>query len=358
MISDLPIGTRRCLRIAFGVIAASALAYGADLPLPYLTVLMVATLLAPPVPPPDLKQSIGLLLLMVLTSFWGILLGPVIIHVPSAGFLLILAGVGLASALAVQPATLVLGSLIIVGSSIIAVFASKSSAGAVILMQMIVAATVIALVISRLSHGLFPEGPANQQDPAEQDSPLPTPAVSNAGWIGVRAALIMAVPILLALQNPGAYVMLLMKGALLARQVETASARSAGWELIGSTLAGGVAALIFWAVISLWPNLLILAFGFGVISFFIARWMYAVVPNRLTFDFWNNSLLTMIILIGPTVSDSQSGTDIDQAIVIRMAMFIALSFYAFALVHVLDYWRDNYRTPVAANDADGPNTAV
>lgn len=121
---------------------------------------------------------------------------------------------------------------------------------------------------------------------------------------------------------------------------------------------GGVAALIFWAVISLWPNLLILALGFGVISFFIARWMYAVVPNRLTFDFWNNSLLTMIILIGPTVSDSQSGTDIDQAIVIRMAIFIALSFYAFVLVHVLDYWRDNCRTPVVANDTDGPNTAV
>lgn len=352
MTGNLPIGTRRCLRISFGVIVASALAYGAGLPLPYLTVLMVATLLAPPMPPPDFKQSVGLLLLMVITSFWGILLGPVIIHVPAAGFLLILLGVGIASALAVQPATLVLGSLIIVGSSIIAVFASKSSAGAIILMQMLMGATALALIISQLSHRCFPEVPATAQAATGQDVSLPLPVVSNAGWIGFRAALIMGVPILLALQNPGAYIMLLMKGALLARQVETASARSAGWELIGSTLVGGIAASIGWTVIGLWPNLFILALVFGIISFLMARWMYAISPSRFNFDFWNNSLLTMIILLGPSVSDSQSGNDIDQAIIIRMAAFIALSFYAFALVHLLDYMRDNYRRRTTVKDDD------
>jgi hypothetical protein len=207
---------------------------------------------------------------------------------------------------------------------------------------MMVTATTLALMISHLSHGIFPEDLAKAQAATEQDSSLSVPAVYDAGWIGVRSALIMVVPILLALQNPSAYVMLLMKGALLARQVETASARAAGWELIGSTLVGGMAALIFWGVIGLWPNLLILALGFSIISFFIARWMYAVSPSRVSFDFWSNSLLTTIILIGPSVSDSQSGRDIDQASIIRMAAFVALSVYALMLVHLLDFARASY----------------
>lgn len=358
MTRNLPIGTRRCLRIAFGVIVASVLAYGAGQVLPYLTVLMVATLLAVPMQPPNFKQSTGLLFLMVITSFWGILLGPILIHVPSAGFLLMLLGVGLASALAVRPATLVLGSLIIVGSSIIAVFASKSSAGAVMVMQMMVAATALALVISQLAHGLFPEDQAEPQAASNQGAILLPPADHDAGWVGVRAALIMVVPILLALQNPGAYIMLLMKGALLARQVETASARTAGWELIGSTLVGGIGALILWGLIGLWPNLLILSLGFGIISFFIARWMYEVSPSRFSFDFWNNSLLTMIILIGPSVGDSQSGRDIDQAIFIRMAAFIALSLYAIALVHLLDFMRASYRKRRGTTEADISNVTI
>jgi hypothetical protein len=324
------LGARRVCRLALGTGLAAAFAFGRGLPLAYLVVLVSAQLLIAPVPPPKLRLAAILIVIVFVTAGWGILLGPVLIYVPVAGVLLILAGIAAASALATNPRVAIIATLIILGNTIIAVAAQNSSAAAVAILQIMVIAFVVAIIIAHVAHAVFPE------DGAAVPLPAPSLAAGEAVWIGVRAALIMVLPLLLALTNPGNYLMVLMKGAQLAGQAEATDTRFVARELVVSTAYGGAAALLLWWVLGLWPSLVLLTLLFALAAFVIARPLYGVVASPHGFGHWQNVLVTMMLLIGPALTDRAGGTDITLAILQRTGIFIGLSLYAALMVQLLD----------------------
>ena len=149
----------RCFRLTFGVGVATLVAYGAALPLGYLLILIVLAMLAAPVPPPGPKGTIGLVVITVMMALYGMLLGPVLDYVPVAGVLLSLCGVALAAVVSNRPGMAIVGTLMILSSTIIAVFAAQSSAAAAALVRIILSAMVGAVIIAQLAHALFPEPP-------------------------------------------------------------------------------------------------------------------------------------------------------------------------------------------------------
>jgi hypothetical protein len=57
--------------------------------------------------------------------------------------------------------------------------------------------------------------------------------------------------------------------------------------------------------------------------------------------------MTMLILLGPAVEDSDSGKDVYTAFLVRMGLFVAVTLYAWLAIYILEYLRER-RTHRAA----------
>lgn len=336
----MPIEARRALRLALVLGGAALIAFGAGWKLPYLVVILATVLAMPGGPPPAPKQVILLLLLMGVSCLWGLLLGSLLQPMPLFGWLLAIAGMGLASALTLRPQLRLVATLFILGNGLIAVLTAQSSALAVELVQLMLLGTAIAAALVHLAHLVLPEvGPAPAPPPLEPGA--------DPRWIGLRSSLIMALPLTLALVNPSAYLMTLMKGAQLTQQVGETAPRQLGRELVGSTAAAGIAALLFWWLLSLMPGLFLLGFGLALTGLLVGERLYGVRASRYPPSWWQNMLVTMLILVGPVLGDNPLGTDIEVQIVKRVATFMALAAYAALMVRLLEEARGRTRAGVA-----------
>ena len=63
---------------------------------------------------------------------------------------------------------------------------------------------------------------------------------------------------------------------------------------------------------------------------------FAVIPVAGVLE---QALVTALILFGPAIEDSASGKSVLQGAVVRTALFIAVSFYAWGTIWLLERWR-------------------
>jgi len=61
--------------------------------------------------------------------------------------------------------------------------------------------------------------------------------------------------------------------------------------------------------------------------------------------FWRNSLITMLILLGPAIEDSANGKDVYAASLHRVTLLLFVSLYAWAAIWVLERWRESRVRP-------------
>ena len=335
----MPIEARLSLRLALALGLAAAIGFGAGFKAPYVLVILVAVLGVAPGPPPEPRKLLALLLIMGASCLWGLLLGNVLVYQPGFGWMLALGGMAVASALAIRPGLTVLATIFILGNSLIAVVASKSSGLALELVQQLLLSTALAGGILHVAHALLPVPAAAA--PAVAAPPVP------ARWVGLRSGLVMALPLTLALVNPSLYMMTLMKGAQLTQQVGESSPRALGRELVGSTAAAGAMALGFWWALQLMPGLFLLVAGLALVGLLVGERLYGVRAIRFGFSWWQNALVTMLILIGPALGDSPFGTDVQMQILKRLGVFIALALYAAWMASLLEMARTRVRQRMA-----------
>ncbi len=56
-----------------------------------------------------------------------------------------------------------------------------------------------------------------------------------------------------------------------------------------------------------------------------------------------NTAITMLILIGPAVEDTDSGKDVYSAFFIRLSLFVLVTLYALAAINILEYLKSHKR---------------
>lgn len=342
----IPPPARRAYRLALGLALGIAAGFASDLPLPFVPAVLAVVVLAAPAPPPGGKAILVLLLLLAVTSLGGLLIGQVIVEVRVAGVLLMLLAVGAAGALSTRPGMMVPATFVILGTTIVGAFAAQSQTAGLAMAKMTGLGWIWAFAIAHIGHLLFPEdGP-----------PPPRPAGARAlpaGWVGIRAAVVMLPPILLALIDLGTFMLLLLKGSTLAQQPAPDRARRLAMDTVTSTLLGGLVALAVWQALKLWPTLPMFSLLMGLAGLLLARPLFGVVRSRARPDHWQNTLVTLVVIVGPAVGDSAVGDDIAMKAAQRLLMFMALSLYAAFAVHALDSWYLRHRSrqataPIAA----------
>lgn len=330
----LPLAARRAYRLAITTSLVLAMAYGFGLSIAFIAPLFVVILSAKPAPPPGPKQLLILLLAVMISLGVGIVLGPLLRGAPLPALVIIVAGLFISNRLALQPGKAAVGTLLALGVTVIAAASSISPTLASTLISALVAGIALAVVGQWLVYPFFPE------DPAPRQAPPPPVNIAHANWLCWRATAIVIPAFLLTLTNPAAYLPLTVKSILLGREASQLKLREANREMIGSTLLGGLCAIVIWSLLSLAVSLWFYSAWMLLVCLPLASGMYGAVRTRFKPTFWMGTLTTMIILLGAAVQDSANGKDVYQAFFVRISLFLAVAVYAAAAMAMLEFWRE------------------
>ena len=322
---------QRALRLATGTALSLAASFGLGLPIPFFAPVLAVLLLATLNRPLPFKAGVVLALAALLTTAIGLLLIPILRYYPVSGVLLIGVCLFLAFRYGLRGGNNLIMTFLVIGLTMISSAGVADFELGALVIGALVKGLVLAVGVLALSHWLFPE-PANAPSP-------PAPPVMPAdevGRVALRTTLIVLPTFLLALIDPASYMPIILKAVSLGQQSSTATARNAGRELVGSTLFGGLLAILFWCALSLFVHLWMFFLWMLLFGLVLARKLYALSPTRFTPGFWLNTLITLIILLGQSVQDSAAGKDVYTAFAIRMGLFILVTLYACLMVHLLD----------------------
>jgi hypothetical protein len=329
---------KAALRVTLGLGAATLLAYGLALQMPFVVCVMATIVLSRPGPPLPLAKGAVLAIMFggLLTA--GVLMVPVLEHYAFTGLLLtatILFAVFYVGLRRRHPLTTVL--LLAFVLIPVAGVADQALIGALSLTLAV--GIVVGTLVNATSHAFFPDEPANGGTKAPQRHVTH----STAAWISLRGTLIVMPVFVLALTNPSLYLAAIMKTVTLGQQASQATARDAGKELVGSTLVGAVIGAAVWLGLSLWPGLWMLTLWLMAAALWCASAMFGVRRTTTAPSFWANALITALILLGPAIEDSASGKSVLQASIVRTCLFVAVALYAWVTVWALEQWRTSRR---------------
>jgi hypothetical protein len=336
---ERPARVQRALRLSFGTALCLAASFGLALPIPFLAPMLALMMLAAMNRPLPFKASLGLILILMLTTGTGLLLIPLLRYYPFSGVLLVGLCLFLAFGYGLCGGNPLVATFLVVGLTLISSAGTAEFALALEVIVALVKGLFLAVTTLTISHWLFP-------DPASAPPAKPGPSLtpSESSWLALRATLVVLPMFLLAMIDPASYLPIIMKAVSLGQQSCATSARSASQELLGSTLLGGLMAIFFWCALSLFVNLWMFFLWMLLFGLLVARKLYGLAMTRQPPSFWLNSLATLIILLGQSVQDSAAGKDVYTAFAIRMGLFILVTLYACVMVYLLDTRRQRRMT--------------
>lgn len=342
----IPVPARRVFRLGLVTALSLAAAYALGFALPYLAPMFAIFLTLAPKPPMKLKGLVVTLLLVLVSTGLGLLLTPILEHYSAIGLALVLLGIYVANHISMNLRKAVVGTLLTVGLTLITAVGSTSSLVAKFVIQELCLSIVIVVICQYVVYPFFPEKEASRATPKTVKQ-LPS------AWAAWRTTLIVFPAYLLGLFNPGAYLPIIMKSVALSQQVSGLDVRRAGRELLGSTFLGGILSVIFWWILSLSPTLWLFFWLTLLFALFFGAKIYRVWSSRYPASFWQNAIITLLIMIGPAVADSQNGKDVYQALVVRMGLFLMVTIYALAAFRLLEWWKERQQI----KDINQPNPA-
>jgi hypothetical protein len=332
--SATPLAARRVFRLSLTVALSLACGYALQLPLPYLAPIFGLMITAKPAGPMGLQGLVGLIVLVSVTMGAGLLLVPVLINYPFTGLLIVASGLFISNDLSVNKGKAAVGAFLTVGLTLLTAAGVASFVVALSVAKALGIGIAVAVLCQWIVCQLFPEDPVQMSQAPEK-----SPDREKSGWIALRATLIVMPAYLLALINPAMYLPIIMKSVSLGQQGMETGPGGAGRELLGSTLLGGFFAIVFWGALGLLPNLWMFFLWMLLFGLYYSGKIYGLLATRFPASFWINVVVTMLILLGPAVQDSDSGQDVYKAFAVRMSLYIGVTIYAWAAIMLLEHWR-------------------
>ncbi len=324
------------LRLAVGLGLAVLVAYGFALQMPHVVCLMAMIVLCKPGPPIPPVKAAALALLLAGLLVTGVLMVPLLENYALAAVLLtgaILYALFFFGIRTGNPLTM----LLVVVFTLIPVAGVAEQALVTVISVTIAVGIAVGGLVGSLSHTFFPDAPGA----AAKAVRAPPPSRETAGWIALRGMIVVMPVFVLALTDPSFYLAAIIKTAALGQQAGSTDTRSAGRELVGSTLMGAAMALVVWCGLSLWPCLWMLLLWMMAAALWAGARLFRVRRTAFPPVFWNNALMTMLILLGPAIEDSAGGTGVLGASAVRVCLFVGVACYAWATVWLLERWRSS-----------------
>ena len=325
----------RIFRLAVGLALALAFSQAVNWPASFITPILVATLLALPLPAPSIKFALGFILVITGSLLLGLLLLPALHNQPAAGVLLIALGIFACFYYAESGGSAALITFLLLGVTIIPAVGSESVDGALIITGGLIVGAIIAFLFIWLAYALFPERLATMP-PAKPKAAVRATSEVVRGALRSSSIVLPVMLWFLFASETSAYAAVLIKVATMGQQTSLEGTRAAGRDLMLSTLIGGIAALIIWNVLQIWPSLLIYSLLFLLCGLMLGPRIFADKGLAPLGPVWSYGLVTMIILIVPAAADTVTGDAAGAKFFDRIAMFVIATFYAVAAVYIFD----------------------
>ncbi len=323
-------GDKATLRLAIGLGLAVVVAYGFALAVPFVVCVMSVIVLSRPGPPVPLVKGLVVALVLGGLVAVGIAMVPLLEYYRFAGVLLtavVLHALFYSGLVGGNP----LSNVLVLSFAVIPVAGVAEQALVGELSVALAAGVGIGVLVSAVSHALFPDSPG-----AAGATARARPEPGTAAWIALRATGIVMPVFVLALTNPSFYLAAVLKTVALGQQSGETDARSAGAELVGATLAGAAIAAGVWAGLSIWPELWMLMLWLVLAALWTGSAMFGVRRTRMQPAFWSNALVTAFLVLGPAIEDSASGKSVLEGAVVRTGLFVAVAFYAWGMIRLLE----------------------
>jgi uncharacterized membrane protein YccC len=330
------IASARILRMSVGVALALAFSQAVNWPAAFIAPVLASVILSLPLPVPSSAAGVRFVVVLGAAVSSGLLLLPVLHNQPAAGVCIVILAMFSCFLYGARGGSPVLAMFLLVGVTVVPVIGSETIDGALVVTAGIGVGAGVAVIFVWIAFALFPDPPTIASPTAPPAAPPdPVAAARNA----LRSTLIVA-PVflwLLATSQTAAYAVVLIKVASMGQQAGLDQTRTAGRNLLLSTLVGGSAAIVIWNVLQIWPALVMYTLLCLLAGLVIGRRIFAGVGLSPTGPMWSYGFLTLLIVIAPAVQDGAGGSAAGARFTDRLLMFLLTTLYAVAAVTVFDH---------------------
>ncbi len=324
--------------MATGTAATLVAAEAWGWPNSFIAPLLTAMLLSLPIPAPTLAGGLKFVLVTAVSLGVGLLLIPLLEYAAGAALLLLtllLFGSFVYTARGGNP---LVGAFLTMGLTVIPVIGSESSSAAAQLTISFLQGIVVALPFVWLAHLVFPD---KDRTAAPARAPAQPPSVAMQGRSGLRSIVVVMPMILWFFMASGTagYAGVLMKVSSMGQQASGDSSRDVGKSVLLSTLIGGIAAILFWWSLKIWPTLLVYGLLTLLAGLLFAPRIFAGAGLARSAPVWSYAFTTMLVILCPAVADSQSGDAAGARFMDRIIMFVIATLYGALAVYLFDrFW--------------------
>ncbi|MEL7450569.1 MAG: DUF2955 domain-containing protein [Pseudomonadota bacterium] len=343
------VAARRILRLALGTAMALAFSQAIAWPLSFIAPVLAIGLLGVPLPRFPFANAVKFALAMIVPLYLALGLLPVLLDYPLAGVLLLTLALFHCFFVASSGGAAMLSTMATMGITVTVAVGSVSIDAVLAVANGVAIGAVVGLGFVWLAHRLLPDlAPPPAQAPAKPEPPPRHVAVRSA----LRSvAIVLPVALWFLLSSASAsYVAVMIKVASMGQEVSRSGTRAAGRSLLASTAAGGIAAVVGWQVLRIWPSLFVYVAFVAVAALVFGRHTFSGLGLTKHGATWSYGLLTMLIILAPAVTDSMSGAPAGAKFFDRLWMLAGATVYAVAAVFAFDaVW------PARAGDDQKPN---
>lgn len=333
------IANTRILRLAFGTALSLLISQVVNWPISFLAPVITLFLLALPLSQPKPKLFLTIVIALTVAVYGSFVFLPFLLHQELVGLLLLSLAIFHAFYFSARGGSPIVGTLITTGLALTVAVGTVSVDALLGVAGGVVVGTVVGALVALVSHLVISEDPAPaaaaKNDAAETAN---TPDLAQARHSAFRS-LAVVFPILLWFMMSGASaanLAVMIKVSAMGQEVSRQSTRAAAKSLIFSTLAGGLAAVIAWQVLSIWPSLTMYVALVALAGLYFGRRIFEGCGLRDDADTWTYAFLTMIVVLAPAVLDSDFGSAAGARFYDRLFMFGWATLYAVVAVFVYD----------------------
>jgi hypothetical protein len=339
-LQGMEIAHRRTLRLALGVSLSLFVSQLISWPLSFMMPLITMVLLLFPIPAPSLKRAAVFVLALALPMYLCIaLLMPLFDTSRSAAILLLVLVWFGCFYYSARGGPAIIGLFMTVGIAMVVAIGSVSIDAMLIIAANLSFGTIAGILFVWLAHALLPDLPETfAMSRPQQQSKLSTKQAQRDAF---RALMIVFPVVLFCLfsSDSTSYLVLMIKGASMGQQASTDQSRAMGRSLLESTFWGGLAAVICWQVLAINPSLLLYCLLIALAMLIMGARLFQGAGLHPRGEMWVYALITMLVVLGPSVQDGQMGQDASGVFYFRLFLFGVIAVYGSIAVAVFDaFW--------------------
>jgi hypothetical protein len=325
-------------------------------PLSFIAPVFTLFLLGLPMPAPNLKAGIILVVALVAPMLLGMALLPFLTWMRPIAVLLVALILFHLFYFTSASGKAILGSLLTLSISVVLAVGSVNISALPALVMALGFSALSGMAFVWLAHAVLPDFPPEAGTAPSRPAKPPTPTKKEASQIALRAMLIVfpvALFIMFSSSSPS-YIAVMIKVSSMGLQSSAEQNKKLGMSLLESTFWGGVGAIIGWQLIAIWPNLVFFSLLVALACLVYGRGIFQGPGLHPKNQMWSYALLTMVVLLVPAVSDSLGGSNAMSAFWSRLWLFMGIAAYGTAAAAAFDaLWLSRPGPEPESNQATG-----